>query len=126
MASAFVSAAFRGLVIPQLPRSCAARGDYRVDRTLDPPSKRAPLVGETGFNVLSVDGSVEFTLRTRNESPNGATRVTVALESKLAEEIVVGANDSHQLRHGGAATTGHAAERERWTDESWTDRLSEA
>ncbi len=51
------------------------------------------MVGEAGFNVLSVDGSVEFALRPRNERPDGATRVTVALEGKPAEEIVVGADE---------------------------------
>lgn len=93
VASALVSAAFGLLVIPQLPRSFAARGDYGVDWPLDPPPKRAPMVGEAGFNVLSVDGSVELALRPRNERPNGATRVTVSLEGELAEEIVVGADE---------------------------------
>jgi 4-amino-4-deoxy-L-arabinose transferase-like glycosyltransferase len=92
-AAAIVATGFGYLVVPQLSRSFAARGDYGVDWPLDPPPKRAPMVGEAGFNVLAVDGYVELALRPRNENESGNTDVTVSLEGEPAEKITIGADE---------------------------------
>jgi hypothetical protein len=85
--AAIVSVAFLSAVVPQLGRSFAAKGEYGVDWPLDPPPKRAAMVGRAGFNLLASDGFVEFAVRPRNEGK--PTRVSVDLDGKrVADEMV--------------------------------------
>lgn len=86
-ASLLCSTALAGIVVPQLPESLRARADYGVSWSLESPPKRSAMTGEAGFNVLAVNGAIEFAVRPRN--PAGRTSVEVALEGKPAERVVV-------------------------------------
>ena len=92
----FVSLALAAIVLPQIPSSLRARGDYGVYWPLDALPKRAPMVGEAGFNVLAVADSVEFVMRPRNAT--GQTRIEVSLEGEVMEPVVV-RNREHRFRY---------------------------
>ena len=83
--AALVSLAFALMVLPQLPRSFAARGDYGVHWPLDPLPKRSALFGRAGFNVFAPDGEIEILVRPRNGEKS--TRLTVTLDGKVVEEV---------------------------------------
>jgi hypothetical protein len=83
--AALVSLAAALTLVPQLPRSFAAKGDYGVHWPLDPLPKRSSMVGRAGFNVPAADGNIEILVRPRN--PGKSTRLTVALEGKRVEEV---------------------------------------
>jgi 4-amino-4-deoxy-L-arabinose transferase-like glycosyltransferase len=80
--AALVALALVSVVVPQLGRSFAAKGDYGVDWPLDPPPKRSAMEGKAGFNVLAADGFVDFAVRPRNEGR--PVRVSVFLDGVLA------------------------------------------
>ena len=84
------------IVLPQIPSSLRARGDYGVYWPLDALPKRAPMVGEAGFNVLAVRDSVEFVVRPRNAT--GQTRIEVSLEGEVMEPVVV-RDREHRFRY---------------------------
>jgi hypothetical protein len=88
LGAAFIcSTALAGMVLPQVPKSLRALADYGVRWPLQAPPKRSPMTGEAGFNLLAVDGRVEFAVRPRN--PGGRTRVEVDLEGVPAEQVVL-------------------------------------
>ncbi len=94
--AALTSVSVAALVLPQVPASLHAKGDYRVHWPLDRPPKRSPMLGEAGFNVLAVDGTVELAVRPRNLA--GATKVVVSLEGEPAEEVTA-METEHRLRY---------------------------
>jgi hypothetical protein len=87
LAASSVSLLFAATVLPQLPRSLRAKGDYGVHWPLDPPPKRSAMEGEAGFNLLAVDGFVELAVRPRN--PAGRTVVEVRLEGERVERVLL-------------------------------------
>ncbi|HEY7820468.1 MAG TPA: glycosyltransferase family 39 protein [Vicinamibacteria bacterium] len=83
--AALVSLAAAAALVPQLPRSFAARGDYGVHWPLDRLPKRSPMIGRAGFNVLAADGDIEILVRPRNAGKS--VRMTVAVDGRVVEEI---------------------------------------
>jgi 4-amino-4-deoxy-L-arabinose transferase-like glycosyltransferase len=81
-------------VAPQLPSSFRARGDYGVHWPLDPVPKRSAMSGHAGFNVLALDGALEYWVRPRNE---GSTVLAVSLHSDPVERVTV--DSEHRFRH---------------------------
>jgi hypothetical protein len=95
VASLVASSSLAAVVLPQLGRSFAAKGDYGVHWPLDPPPKRSPMRGDAGFNLLAVDGAIEFFVRRREIS---ATAVDVRLEGEPVESFVLESTE-HRVRH---------------------------
>jgi hypothetical protein len=86
---------FASAVLPQVGSSFHARGDYGVYWPVDPVPKRSAMTGRAGFNVLALDGFVEYWVRPRNEG--SATVLTVSLEGEPVERIAT--DSEHRFRH---------------------------
>jgi 4-amino-4-deoxy-L-arabinose transferase-like glycosyltransferase len=95
IAALAASLCLAAVVLPQLPRSVKAKGEYGVDWPLDPPPKRSPMTGEAGFNLFSGEGAIEFAVRRREISP---TAIEVFLEGNLVERVVLETRE-HWFRH---------------------------
>jgi hypothetical protein len=93
-AAGALSLVLASILLPQLPASWSAKADYGVHWPMNPVPKRAAMYGEAGFNVLAVDGAVEFALRPRNDGR--VTRVEVYAEGAPTEVAFVG---SHEREH---------------------------
>ena len=84
-------------VLPQLPRSLSARGDYGVDWTLKTLPKRSPMTAQAGINLLAVDGAVELFVRPRH-ARGSRTQLSVRLNDELVEQVTL-RDREHRLRY---------------------------
>ena len=84
----FVLAAVSMLtVLPQVPRSLQARGDYGVNWTRPTRPKTTPIEGRVGFNLLPAKGMLSFVVRLpEHEAQPTAIDIEVLLNSELADD----------------------------------------
>ena len=84
---AAVSLLLAAIVLPQFPSRLRARADYGVHWPLKAPPKRSPMTARAGFNILPANGSVRFSVRSRN--PGRRTVVHVTVDGEPAEQIIL-------------------------------------
>lgn len=89
------------VVLPQLPRSLAARPDYGVAWSSVADRESGRIEGRAGFNVPAYDGVVTLSVASRPHIPgaNEPTRVAVRLGGTIVETLTLTPDEERALRY---------------------------
>jgi 4-amino-4-deoxy-L-arabinose transferase-like glycosyltransferase len=77
-------------VLPQVPTSLRARGDYGVRWSRPTRPKRTTMTGRAGFNILPANETISFVVRVPEPTPpQTTTRLRITIDSGLADDVLL-------------------------------------
>jgi 4-amino-4-deoxy-L-arabinose transferase-like glycosyltransferase len=75
-------------VLPQVPASLRARGDYGVRWSRPTRPKSTTMTGRAGFNILPVNEMISFVVRVPESAPGSATTyLRITIDGGLADDV---------------------------------------